>query len=237
MKFWHQPSRPYEFTSPVVDHIKSKVLSIKPLSTFIFANSIWRKRFTRREVNERILETPFILGRIPTNPVRILDVGACESPLSLMLASMGNDVTALDLREYAFPHPNLKSVVSDITKHNQTKKFDVIICLSTLEHIGLEVYGSKQISKGDKLAVKNMFNLLKPGGKLLLTTPLANVDKTHELWREYSIETLSKMMEDFSKVTILIGAKNSNQQWNITDKIDTNGTQTPIGVALIEAIK
>jgi 2-polyprenyl-3-methyl-5-hydroxy-6-metoxy-1,4-benzoquinol methylase len=194
-------------------------------------------RFTRREINERILETPFILNRVSVKPINILDVGACESPLALMLASMGHNVTALDLRKYPFTHPNLTSTIGDITKFHQAQKFDLVICLSTLEHIGLEVYGGKKNTQGDYLAIKNIYKLLKPGGKLLLTTPLADMDKTHELWKEFSQRTLIDLLAMFSRVKVLIGEKRSDQNWHIVDKLTPKNGNTPTGVALVEAFK
>ena len=53
-----QPIRPFEFTSPVVDVIKYRLLSIKPISTIIFANSYLRSKLTVRQINERILRYP-----------------------------------------------------------------------------------------------------------------------------------------------------------------------------------
>mgnify|MGYP001608894620 FL=1 len=103
-----QPIRPFEFTSPVVDVIKYRLLSIKPISTIIFANSYLRSKLTVRQINERILEIPFVLSKVSGS---VLDVGSNESPISLMLASMGHKVTSLDLRISSFNHLNNVSTV------------------------------------------------------------------------------------------------------------------------------
>ena len=64
-------------------------------------------------VNERIIEVPFVLQRLPKSG-RILDVGCSNSALSLQLACMGYQVTAIDVRHYPFSHPNLKFYQEDI---------------------------------------------------------------------------------------------------------------------------
>ena len=68
------------------------------------------------------------------------------------------------------------------------KKFDCIFCSNVLEHI-----------KDDKKAVKNMFNLLKKGGYLVLNVPAhmilySKVDKNLGHYRRYTTEHLEKLL-------------------------------------------
>lgn len=192
-----QPIRPFEFTAPVFDQMKYWLLALKPMSTIIFASARLRSWLTRRFVNERVVELPWVLGNLPPPPVRILDVGACESPLALMLASIGYQVTAVDLRPYPFTHPNLEAVTGDITRWLPAQYYNIIICLSTLEHVGLPVYAGAVMSDGDVRAVKQMWQLLRPGGQLLLTVPLARRYRVRPAWREYDIGTLKSRLRLF----------------------------------------
>lgn len=239
-KFLLQPIRAFEFTSPVFDYLKFAVLSIKPVSSIIFAHPGLRSTFTRREINERILEIPFIYSRIPFDPVRILDVGACESSVSLSLASIGHRVTALDTRKYHFPHPQLEIITGDIINHHRPNYYDLVICLSTLEHIGIEVYGNTSQIGQDERAVKKMFQNLKKGGRLLLTTPVDLVSGAVPGSRIYTVPDLKKILRNFKKIKIYYGYKNKFQNWIQADTLPSGFKSfgnTPSAVALIEAIK
>lgn len=235
-----QPTRPFEFTSSVIDELKFKWLAIKPVSTVIFAVPKLRKLLTHRLINERIVETPFILGHLPPIGAKILDVGACESPVSLMLASLGYAVTALDLRPYPFSHPNLRVIQGDITDVNLKAEYDAVICLSTLEHIGLPVYGGRKTTGGDRLAIRAMHQLLAPTGKLLLTTPAAPVEQLFPAWRVYSPPVLAKMFNLFKSVRINYGIKSVSQSWTVHPSLSAGryfASAVPTAVALVEAVK
>lgn len=235
-----QPIRPFEFTAPVFDQMKYWLLALKPMSTIIFASARLRSWLTRRFVNERVVELPWVLGNLPPPPVRILDVGACESPLALMLASIGYQVTAVDLRPYPFTHSNLKVVSGDVTKLALSGKFDVVICLSTLEHIGLPVYGGRTMLAGDTLAIQRMYHWLKPGGNLLLTVPVARKYHVGSAWREYDIGTLKSRLRLFKSQQITIAAKNSHQQWRVVNHLSASfsaSDELVNAVALVKARK
>jgi 2-polyprenyl-3-methyl-5-hydroxy-6-metoxy-1,4-benzoquinol methylase len=239
MSFLIQPTRAFEFTSPVFDYINNRLLWIKPISSIIFANPKLRAVFTRREINERIVETPFVLGNLPTKG-RILDVGACESPISLMLASSGYKVWANDTRPYHFSHPNLKNVVGSVTELTESAPFDVVICLSTLEHVGFEAYGNKTQEGLDKKAVGKMWQVLKPGGKLLLTTPIDRHHKKISLSRVYTISELKNLLSPFSKVDIKVGYKDRKEKWKVSRTLPKDFRafgERECAVALISAIK
>lgn len=222
-----QPIRPFEFTQPVFDYLIYRGLTIKPLSTLIFAHPRLRRWLTRREVNERVVEIPFVLANLPRRG-KVLDVGACESPLALMLASLGYQVTALDLRSYPFDHPNLQVKVADITRWRSADQYDVIICLSTLEHI-----------LADSRAMANIWASLRPGGKLLLTTPAAVTPATYPGWRSYSVRQIRHLLAEFAIVKHWLGAKDDQQHWQLVPRLVSQPPKatTPTAVHLILARK
>jgi SAM-dependent methyltransferase len=124
------------------------------------------------EINERSAEIPHAyraLARLEPG-ARVLDVGATESLVALSLASLGYDVTALDLRPYPLSHPRLRSVVCPIEDWESEDSFDAILCLSTIEHVGLPAYGAERKDGADSAAMIRMRELTKPGGLLVLTT-------------------------------------------------------------------
>ena len=125
-------------------------------------------------VNERIVEIPHVyraLARVEPGG-KVADVGAVESLVALSLAMLGYEVTAVDLRTYPFEHPKLRSVIGPVEEWDEKPEtFDAIVCLSTIEHIGLGAYGeAAKDGRTDIEAMKRMRELVKPGGLLVLTT-------------------------------------------------------------------
>jgi SAM-dependent methyltransferase len=116
----------------------------------------------------------------------ILEVGAGMGNFTSKLSKYGK-VTAIDY------DPNYKNAnFGDIEKGKyffaNTKKFDVIVCMNVLEHI-----------KDDKRALKNMYELLKPNGKLILLVPAFNfayskLDKNLGHFRRYSQGEVEKKL-------------------------------------------
>ncbi|MGI8728815.1 MAG: DUF268 domain-containing protein [Solirubrobacteraceae bacterium] len=127
-------------------------------------------------VNERAVEIPFTmraLGRVPLGS-KILDFGSSESPIALELASMGYEVTALDVRRYPFAHPNLVSVATRLEDWDtpEPQSFDAVLSVSTVEHVGLGWYGEELGgADADLRAIERLGELLVPGGLLVLTAP------------------------------------------------------------------
>src|SRR5437763_9260591 len=98
------------------------------------------------QVNERAVEVAYVLRALAAVPsgASVLDVGATESLLSLSLASLGYNVTALDPRPYPLSHPQLEVVVAEVQRWEPNRTFDAGVCLSTIEHIGLGAYGEEK---------------------------------------------------------------------------------------------
>lgn len=119
-----------------------------------------------KDPNERAVEYAFVFKHISRiNPSRVLDVGPGQSPLPSLLAYCGFHVTAIHKKNGGYWKRPLQNhhffvVEDDISDTKLTDKFDMITCVSTLEHI-----------PDHALAIKGMFSLLKPGGHLALTVP------------------------------------------------------------------
>jgi SAM-dependent methyltransferase len=147
-------------------------------------------------INERIVEIPYAfraLGALAP-PAAILDVGSVESTIPLSLAGLGYRVTALDLRPYPYTHPNLEVAVSRIEDfEREPGSFDAVLCISTIEHIGLGWYGeAPQEQDADRRALERLAALLKPGGMLVLTVPFGRpgVDEVQRTYDDAMLDTL-----------------------------------------------
>lgn len=128
-------------------------------------------------LNERDVEWPWVLGRAKAleGRGRLLDVGSYATILPGQLHALGYSVTALDLNLPELPDATgIEVVVGDIQgTDGVAESFDVITCVSTLEHIGVSHrYGQETACPdGDVKAMAEMLRLLRPGGRILLTVP------------------------------------------------------------------
>lgn len=165
--------------------------------------------------NERIIEKGWILRQLSREPLKsnILDLGCSESFLSIELASNGFKVTGIDVRPYPLRHPNFVFVNEDICKSTiDSNKYDIVIALSTVEHIGLDWYDKSDVNTSDFKAVSELLRLLKPGGILLLTVPFGERAQT-SLHRIYDDESLHELLQYFNIDKIEYGIKMDDRTW------------------------
>lgn len=112
--------------------------------------------------------------RLRPGPLRTLDAGCGSGAFTMYAARIGNDALGLSFDEHnnaaaagraqilripgaRFTHVDLRELDRRLPSLGV---FDQIICLETIEHI-----------LDDRKLAKNLSALLKPGGRLLLTTP------------------------------------------------------------------
>jgi 2-polyprenyl-3-methyl-5-hydroxy-6-metoxy-1,4-benzoquinol methylase len=182
------------------------------------------RNVTLRWVNERIVEVPYAFRALcDVEPdAKVLDVGATESSVCLSLATLGYDVTALDPRPNPLSHKRLRSVVARIEDWDEGGEFDVVLCLSTIEHIGRQAY-EQEVTKrrADLDAMKRMRELTRPGGVLVVTTAVgrASVD---DFRRVYDGEGLGELLEGWSVNDITLVQRRDATTWvTIDDPIES----------------
>jgi SAM-dependent methyltransferase len=188
------------------------------------------------EVNERAVELPYVLRALAAVPrgASILDVGATESLLSLWLASLGYHVTAIDPRPYPLSHPRLDVVAEQVQRWKPGRTFDAVVCLSTIEHIGLGAYGEEQQDeRADLDAMARMRDSAAPGGLLVLTTPYgaARVDA---LTRVYDRSGLDELLAGWEVTDLTIARRESRTSW-LADNGDQDTETESEAVALVTA--
>jgi len=121
------------------------------------------QKFTR--FNERPVEYGFVFRQIAQlYPHTVLDVGTGTSALPNLIRKCGCTVTAIDnVHDYwpvGMTNRHFYVIDDDITKTRLNSGFDLITCISVLEHV-----------RESNIAVRNMLRLLNPGGHLILTFP------------------------------------------------------------------
>ncbi len=113
-------------------------------------------------MNERAIEYAFVFKCISMlGPKTILDVGTGRTALPALINSCDIQTVCIDKDAKQITANKFCAVrKDDILKPTIKTKFDMIMCVSVLEHI-------QQFD----LAVKNMTELLNPGGGIVLTFP------------------------------------------------------------------
>jgi SAM-dependent methyltransferase len=146
----------------------------------VLAPSLARERRTHRVPDERAVEYAFALQQIARlYPGCILDVGPGKTAFPHLLWTCGFNVTAVDknddpwtdlLRHGAMFNRHFDVIKDDITTTNLRSTFDLITCVSVLEHI-----------PDHGLAMRRMWSLLKSGGHLVLTCPFSETSSIARL--------------------------------------------------------
>ena len=131
--------------------------------SFVCEQEFEEQQFTR--FNERPVEFAFAFRMIATYyPGTILDVGTGMAALPHLMRNCGPLVTATDnVRDYwpqGMVNRHYHVIDDDITSTRLSGQFDLVTCISVLEHV-----------QNADAAVRNMFSLLNPGGRLVMTFP------------------------------------------------------------------
>lgn len=151
-------------------YIKGKLTALNP---FIFFARLYIRHLNKREFlnppfnifNERPVEYKFVFDQIAKfYPKKVLDVGTGLTALPHLMANCGCSVVAIDNIKDYWPmgvfNRHYYIINEDIVYPKLKDRFDLITCISTLEHI-------ENFNK----AVGSMFSLLNSGGFLILTLP------------------------------------------------------------------
>jgi SAM-dependent methyltransferase len=127
---------------------------------------------------------------------------------------MGYRVTALDLRQYPFEHPNLTRVAQPLEEWDaEPGSFDVVMCVSTLEHVGLDWYGEQRGGKSaDRAALARLRDLLRPDGRLVLTVPYGRAE-IDSLQRRYDRAGLEQLLEGWTVVDRMVIEQVDERTW------------------------
>ena len=134
-------------------------------------------------LDERVVEYPWVLSRLDESANLLLDAGSTlnwRDLLSLPILASRSIVVCTLAPESVFSRANVSYIYGDLRSTIlRDDLFDEIVCISTLEHIGLDntlIYTrdgrykeSRPFDYRDALC--EFRRLLAPGGQLLLTVP------------------------------------------------------------------
>ena len=138
---------------------------------------------------ERIVEYGWILENLCINGGDILDVGSCQTYFPIMLGGLGHKVVGVDKEASFLGHPNVSFERANIFTYTFRQKFDRVTLISTIEHIG---EGNDDVDMMQEIIKP----LLKPEGKVLITTPYGKL-RINSPFRVYDKERLLKLCEGY----------------------------------------
>lgn len=144
----------------------------------------------------------------------ILDIGASESLLRLLLRDTKHDIYGVDVR-FLRGIDSMPNVMAD-AMHLPFREecFDYVVLGSTIEHIGLGVYGDPQNQIGDIITMKEARRIVRRGGFVIITTPYCT--RGGLTWqRFYSDAMIDKLSEGFRivKREYLVKTSGIRQRW------------------------
>lgn len=197
-------------------------------------------------VNERIVEIPFVIKALSMaqEGCKVLDLGCMESLLPLFISGLGYDVTGFDFRNYPYKAPNFKFVQGSIMNLPfDNAHFDVVTCVSTIEHIGIGFYNDpKEGDSPDIIGMKEARRVLKPGGLLILTVPFGKAFVNNQQ-RIYDRKSLDRLILGFSLKEIRffrnVAVADGNNYWERIEQKEAESVQYDSGtecVSLLSAI-
>jgi SAM-dependent methyltransferase len=125
--------------------------------------------------DERVIELPWVLARLRDG--RALEVGYAfaEAPyLAALLRAGFDELTGVDLAEAEVP--GMTTVCADVRELPfERGTFDLVLCVSTLEHVGADNSGYGLDAEDDAAsrltALRELRRVLTPSGRLLITVP------------------------------------------------------------------
>lgn len=116
-----------------------------------------------------------------SEPVRHIDVGSRVDGFVAHVAAF-RAIEVIDVRALEDTgHANIRFKQMDLMKAESVEPAicDSLSCLHAIEHFGLGRYGDPLNPQGHLVGFRNLLTMLKPGGTLYISFPIAHADQVH----------------------------------------------------------
>lgn len=191
----------------------------------------------RGRLRERIVEYPLALAVLGTlgEAKHIADIGGASSKFALEAVYLGHEVDVVDLRECPLRHPRLHSRQMNLFDNTlPDDSFDATVCISVIEHVGLERYGGRTGDQDDMRFMGELRRLTRPGGKVIVSGPYGQghepaADGYPRGYRIYDRSRLEALMTGFERERVQFFEMRQGI-WLETDQnsADTIATARPV---------
>jgi len=138
---------------------------------------------------------------LPDEPSSLLNIGSRADKTIDEFTAKGHTIVGVDILPDDREIENYESRIGDFLDMPFGEKFDCIYAISSIEHSGLDCYEQTNVDPdGDFKIVEKMFDLLKPGGIMLITIPYGKFTSGKD-WRVYDDNRLAKLVGDYDHST------------------------------------
>ena len=150
--------------------------------------------------SERLVEYEFVARNLVSSKKQaaILDIGSGSSLLAKAIGELGKgkwQVFRIDIAE-----SNCDARMDARMTGFRKEVFCQVICISTIEHIGIGINSGDDDEDGDLKTVKEILRILKKGGSAIISVPYGKIKKLN--YRVYDRHALSRLVavdnEEFS---------------------------------------
>lgn len=184
------------------------IVRFKKKYFFIFDNNkyeLFYHRYNYTWAKERAVEIPIAMGFIASTNGRIMELG------NVLSHYFKPTWDIIDKYEKGGGVLN-----EDIETFSPKEKYDLIVAISTFEHIGYDFELDKSYSAEKiKSSFNNLkFNCLKKGGKLIITTPIG--------WNSQMDEITFNNLLHFKKISFMKRIKKN--QWIQVSQSEAKGS-------------
>lgn len=180
-------------------------------------------------LDERVIEYPWVLSRIPITPnENLLDVGSTLNYKVILNSEALRDkkITILNLSPEEDQFSKVSYVVGDIRNLPfDSNSFDLITCISTLEHVGLD--NTRYTSKTENLearpkdfekAVSELRRVAKPSARVFVTVPFGKY-QNFGWFQQFDAAMIQQIIKMFNPGDYQINYyKYIKDGWNISDE-------------------
>lgn len=197
----------------------------KYLELDLFNNGELKGNYGKR-LDERIIEYPWLFSRLPKENGTILDAGSALNyelllnwpsikSKTLFISTLGPEKNCFWMKGISYIYEDLR------TTCYKEEYFDWVVCISTLEHIGLDnttFYTDDPLKKENMpsaylLAINEIHRILKPGGVLFLTVPFGQY-ANHKWWQVFDAEMIDNIISTFNPSSVIeTHFRYSNKIW------------------------
>jgi SAM-dependent methyltransferase len=150
--------------------------------------------------SERLVEYEFVARNLVSSKKHadILDIGSGSSLLAKAIGELGKgkwQVFRIDIAE-----SNCDARMDARMTGFRKEVFSQVICISTIEHIGIGINSGDDDENGDLKTVKEILRILKKGDSAIISVPYGKIKKLN--YRVYDRHALSRLVavdnEEFS---------------------------------------
>lgn len=186
-----------------------KIQSIeRVINSSNFKNLLSFKGYGQR-VDERIVEYPWFFSRLSDQPEKLLDAGSILNYGYILnnkkLSNKKIHILTLSPEQNCYWQKGVSYVFDDIRScPYKDSYFDSIVCISTVEHIGLDntmLYSNKSEHKESSsdtfiFAIREFKRILKVHGKLYLTVPFGK-HENHGWFQIFNSNMIDMIIQEF----------------------------------------